>query len=170
MAINTKPIVPRDGSITVADATGSPITSTITYEDGDFSVSGLKPGQKDHQMFLDRGTMYAARYTDESPVSFSFSAHATHISDATEKTFMDSFLKLGAFAAGVSQFGSDTDEVWAVKVTFTAEQTNSGAAVDGSVTLTYCVGECSFEEGTPGKFSVSGSAYLVSSAGIALAG
>lgn len=165
MALASNPFIPADGTIEIQDASGTPIVTTVQYEDGDFSVEGLRESQFSVQEFYDRGVMYAYRKIKEEPISFSFTAHATDFLDATEKTVLDAFLKTGAFAAGVSQFGASAD-VWAVKVTFTAEQTDYGAASDSTVVLTYCVAECSFAEGTPGKFSIKGTAYLSASAGV----
>lgn len=165
MALISTPIIPRDGTLLIEDATGTPIAITVQYEDGDFSIDGFQKGNMAVVSFKDRGVFYAHRYSEEEEVTFTFSAHATDWADGTEKTLVDAFNKTGAFAAGVSQLGSSAD-VWAVKVTFTAEQTNYGGGADGTIVLTYCVGKVSFAEGLPGKFTVAGRALLVASAGV----
>ena len=165
MALISVPIISRDGTIAISDATGSPITLTVQYEDGDLSVDGFQEANMSVVPLMDRGVIYALRKDKEEPISFSFTAHATDFTDATEKTVIDAFCKTGAFAAGVSQLGASAD-VWAVKLTFTAEQTNYGAGSDGTIVLTYCVAKVKFDEGVPGKFAVSGTAYLIASAGI----
>jgi hypothetical protein len=165
MAVPTVPIIPRDGTLLLEDATGSPISVTVAYEDGDFTVGPFRQANMQTQEFYDRGIEYTVRKTTEAPLDFSFSAHAVDWSDATANNVVDAFCKTGAFSGGVSTLGASAD-VWALKMTFTAEQTNYGAAADGTIVLNYCVGEVSFAEGIPGKFTVSGKAHLVASAGI----
>ena len=168
MALISVPMFPRDGSITIEDATATPISMTVQYEDGDFQFGPITQGQWSKMIVRDRGVMYGARNTEEQEVSFSFSAHATDFTDATEKTLMDVFRKAGPWSSGVSTLGASAD-VWAVTVAFTAEQTDYGAGADSSVTLTYCWADVSFAEGEPGKFSISGTAMLLASAGITIA-
>jgi hypothetical protein len=170
MALATIPIIPRDGTITLADATGSPITCTVVYEDGDASITGLRQGQFSQEVFRDRGLFYGARNVQEEEVEISFSAHVVAFTDATEKLLSDAVRKTGAFASGVSQLGANAD-VWALKVTFAAERTNYGASADTSVAFTY-VRDMSvdFAEGVPSKFTFKGKAMLVDSAGITISG
>ena len=65
MAINSVPVVPRDGTITVSDATGSPITLTVQYEDGDFQVGPLRESNMTTQAFFDRGIEFGVRKITE---------------------------------------------------------------------------------------------------------
>jgi hypothetical protein len=166
VALNSVPIIPRDGQLVISDNSGTPITLTVQYEDGDFSAGSFRQSNMSTQSFRDRGEFYAHRKVQEEEIEFSFSAHATDFTDATEKCLIDAFCKTGAFASGVSKLGSSAD-VWAVQIVFTAEQTNYGAGSDGTITLTYCIGEVKFSEGLPGKFEISGRAVFVGGAGLA---
>ena len=166
MALISTPIIPRDGTLLIEDATGTPIALTVQYEDGDFSIDGFQQSNMAVVSFKDRGVFYAHRKSEEEEVNFTFSAHATDWADATEKTVVDVFNKTGAFSAGVSTLGANAD-VWAVKLTFTAEQTNYGASADGTIVLSYCVAKVSFAEGLPGKFTIAGRALLTGAAGVA---
>ena len=166
MALNTVPIIPRDGTITVTD--GAALSYTVAYEDGDLSVSGLRAGQMSTEIFRDRGIMYSFRQIQEEPVSLSFSAHATEIADGTEQTFLDVFNKTGAWSAATSQLANSGD-VHAVTVTFTGDTSGDGTGGEAgqTIVITYFIPEdSSFSEGVPGKFSVSGSGVLLASAGI----
>lgn len=165
MALISTPILPRDGTLLIEDATGTPIALTVQYEDGDWQIDGFQESNMAVVSFKDRGVFYAHRKSEEEEVTFSFSAHATDWFDGTEKTIVDAFCKTGAFSSGVSQLGANAD-VWAVKVTFTAEQTNYGGGADGTIVLTNCIAKVAFAEGTPGKFTVSGRALLVAGAGV----
>jgi hypothetical protein len=159
MALNSVPMIPRDGVITLEDNTGgTTIKATITYEDGDLQWDALEEGYMSSMMFKDRGIHYAIRKTEEQDISFTFTAHATDFSDATEKTVQDAVLKLGAFASGVSVFGNNAD-AWGLKMVFTVEATNYGASADHVATFSKCRCSVAFSEGTPGKFTIKGQIF-----------
>ena len=163
MALNTIPYIPKDGTIAIEDGDSPATSMTLAYEDGDLTIGPLRQSNQSVQYFRDRGIFYSARSVQEELVDFSFTAHATELSDATEKCLMDVFRGTGAWGSGVSQLNED---VWAVKLTFTADTSSITGGDSGTIVLDYCVGECTFSEGVPGKFSVSGQATLVSSAGV----
>jgi hypothetical protein len=146
----------RDGTITLEDGTGSPITCVVSYENGDFSLANLKEGGKEINRYEDRGDFFSARKTTTAYPSFSFTAIFTDLSDGSEKTLVDACLKQGAFAAGVSTLGANAD-VWALKLTFVVEGTNFGDASDHICILNNCVfTDVSISEGDPDSFSISG--------------
>ena len=153
----SQPITKRDGTLTIKDATGSPITCTVQYEDGDFSVT-FKKADRGMLTFLDRGTMYAVREGDHEAVEFSFSCHALELTDATRKTVVDAFMGTGAFAAGVSTWGTNTADPWTVTVVLAIEGTDRGGD-DETITMTYCRGEVTFAEGDPAKINIKGTSY-----------
>lgn len=165
MALSTVPFMPKDGTITIEDATGSPISMTIAYEDGDFQASGWIEDHWEIVEFRDRGAIYELRKSQEVPLDFSFSAHATDLADGTEKTLLDVVMKTGAYASGVSTWGASAD-VWTVKVTFAADA-SAVAGTSSTIVLTYCHLTGAFAEGEPAKFSITGRAMLKSGAGIA---
>lgn len=154
----SQPMTMRDGTITIKDATGSPITATVQYEDGDFAVEGLKTNDRATTPYADRGTIYALREGAHEPVSFSFSAHLLELTDGTRKTIYDAFRKTGAFASGVSTWGTNAADPWTVTVVLAIEGSDRGGD-DETVTMTYCRGEVSFSEGDPSKISIKGTAY-----------
>lgn len=166
MALISVPFMPQDGTITIEDATGTPISMTVQYEEGDLQIDGFQQDDKSIIALYDRGTIYGLRKDQDEPINFSFSAHATDITDATEKTLIDVFNKTGAFASGVSTLGANAD-VWTVKVTWTGEQTDFGGGADSTIVFTYCHAKVSFQEGKPGVFQISGTAYPINGSGIA---
>jgi hypothetical protein len=156
MAISTVAKNFRDGSLVLSDATGSPISVTVQYTGGDFSVSGLRQANKDINKYLDRGDFFSARKTNQVFPTFSFTAIFTDLTDGSEKTLVDACLKTGAFAAGVSTLGANAD-VWALKAVFTVEGTDLGDSADHVITLNDCViSDVSISEGDPDTFSISG--------------
>ncbi len=146
----------RDGTLTLEDATGSPITCVVQYENGDFSLANLKQGGKEINKYEDRGDFFSARKTTTAYPSFSFTAIFTDLSDGTEKTLVDACLKQGAYAAGVSTLGANAD-VWALTATFVVAGTSLGDTANHTIVLNNCVfTDVSISEGDPDSFSISG--------------
>ena len=148
----------RDGTILIEDGTGTPLAVTVQYEAGDFSITGLNESNTDATTYLDRGELGSVRKTNRTFPTFSFSAHMTDLSDATNKTLWDVVNKTGAFAAAVSTGGTSSD-VYMLKVTFTVEGTNFGDSADHVLVLNNCHLALDFSEGDPNSFSLSGTVY-----------
>ena len=86
----------RDGTILIEDGTTpTPISVTVQYEAGDFSISGLSESNTEVTTYLDRGDLGSVRKTSRTFPTFSFSAHMTDLSDATNKTLWDAVNKIG---------------------------------------------------------------------------
>ena len=168
MALISVPFMPQDGTIVIQDGSGAPISLTVQYEAGDLSIDGFQQDNKTVIPLYDRGTIFGLRKEQDEPVTFSFSAIATDISDGTEKTIIDAFNKTGAFASGMSMLGANAD-VWAVQLIWTGEQTDFGAGADSTITLDNCVAKVAFQEGAPAQFNISGTAYPINGSGISYA-
>lgn len=156
MAISSKPKNFRDGTITLSDGSGSPITLTVQYEAGDFSIDNVMQSQTEVETYLDRGSFHNVRKTNFAPATFTFTATMTDLSDATEKCLWDAVNKSGAFSAGVSR--GDTD-VWLLQVGLTIEGTDFGDAADHTLVLDKCHLTISFAEGSPNTFTLNGTVY-----------
>lgn len=148
----------RDGTLVFADNTGTPLTMPIVYEAGDFSIDNLNEGLVETTAYLDRGEFATLRKTNRVFPSFSFTAHMTDISDATDKLLYDLARKTGAFASAVSTLGANADAM-TYKLTFTVEGTNFGDSADHTLILNDCRITLSFSEGDPNSFSVAGIVY-----------
>ncbi len=168
MAISTVPKIFRDGTLKLEDATGgTPLSVTVSYTDGDFEVSEFSEAHMSVVEFKDRGIPYNLRKTERDNIAFSFSAHFTDLSDATERTLLDIVCKQNSFSAGVSVLGANAD-VWALKLTWTVEGTNYGDAADHVLTLAKCRVRAAISEGTPNKFSIKGVAYVYTTADVSM--
>ena len=148
----------RDGTLTFADNTGTPLTLPIVYEAGDFSIDNLNEGLVETTAYLDRGEFATLRKTNRVFPSFSFTAHMTDLSDNTDKLLYDLARKTGAFASAVSTLGANADAM-TYKLTFTVEGTNFGDSADHTMILNDCRITLSFSEGDPNSFSVAGIVY-----------
>jgi hypothetical protein len=148
----------RDGTILIEDGTGTPLAVTVQFEAGDFSISGLNQGNVEATTYLDRGELGSVRKTSRTFPTFSFSAHMTDLSDATDKLLYDAVNKTGAFSAALST-GSIASDVYMLKVTFTVEGTNFGDSADHVMVLNNCHLSLDLSEGDPNSFSISGTVY-----------
>lgn len=148
----------RDGTLVFADNTGTPLTLPIVFEAGDFSIDNLNEGLVETTAYLDRGEFATLRKTNRVFPSFSFTAHQTDLSDATDKLLYDLARKTGAFASAVSTLGANADAM-TYKLTFTIEGTNFGDSADHTIQLNDCRITLSFSEGDPNSFSVAGIVY-----------
>jgi len=165
------PIIPKDGTITISDGAGSPLTFEVAYEDGDFSSPEMAEAFEEVLEFEDRGTTYAARKVGRKSQDFSFSCHALRFArDASGSNvqIMDVILKLNAWSAATSTAATYSD-AHMVKVVFKAERSDLGETNDSTITLKFCHLRAGFQEGTPGKFSISGRAFMFTSDAIAVA-
>lgn len=148
----------RNGTIRVYDATGTPLDVTVEYEAGNFSISGLKKKLNETVTYLDRGELGSVRHTNRTFPTFSFTAHMTEFSDATNETLMDLILRTGSFAAAVSTLGANAD-VYTLNLSLTVEGTDFGDASDHVLTLTNCELSIDFAEGDPNTFTINGTVY-----------
>ena len=55
MALAAVPFVPSDGALVFTDNTGTPLSFTVPYEDGNLSFGTITHNQKAVQEFLHRG-------------------------------------------------------------------------------------------------------------------
>ena len=148
----------RDGTILIEDGTGTPLAVTVQYEAGDFSITGLNQGNTEATTYLDRGELGTVRKTSRTFPTFSFSAHMTDLSDATDKLLYDAVNKTGAFASAVSTGGTASD-VYMLKVTLTIEGTNFGDSTDHVMIMNNCHLAIDFAEGDPNSFTLNGTVY-----------
>jgi len=162
-SLSATPIIPRDGTLTIKDGAGSPLSYVIPYSDGDFSLSGLVEDQSAVQSFKNRGRTYAIRKTEDQDLEFSFTAHChALLGDGTTAGLFDVLAKKGVWAAATSTLPAAAGDAFCVTLLFTAERTNLGATSDASVTLKYCHVSGDFQEGVPSTISISGTAYAYS--------
>ena len=148
----------RDGTILIEDGTGTPLAVTVQYEAGDFSITGLNQSNTEATTYLDRGELGSVRKTSRTFPTFSFSAHMTDLSDATDKLLYDAVNKTGAFSAAVSTGGTASD-VYMLKVTLTIEGSNFGDSADHVMIMNNCHLSLDFSEGDPNSFSLNGTIY-----------
>ena len=166
MATSSNPIIPKDGTITIIDATGTPLSFVVIYEDGDIQMNGLAKDQKQVVAFKDRGAVYALRETEDiEAVEISFTAHLVGFTDASVATLVDCLLKRGpVWASAVSTlgaaYGGGTNGVMCHDITWGAERSDYGATADASIGFKYFhCDDVSFSDGIPAKVAIKGRAF-----------
>lgn len=163
MSNSANPLIPVDGVITITDGTGTPLSFSAAYEDGDFKVGPLNAGQQTRQSFKSRGKTYSVRDVEDMDITFSFTCHATQIlGDGTTATIADVVLKKGPWASATSILPAANGDSYLLTVKWTGERSDLGATADNTITLKYCALDLEFAEGVPGTLSISGTAYCLS--------
>jgi len=148
--------VPRDGQIILSDATGTPNTFTVAYEDGDFSFSDDKT---ERIVMRDRGQIVGLRKGDDAVGSFSFSCYLTEFTDGSTSTICDIIEKTGSAAAWISTGGTGYEQ-YLLDVQLKIEGTDHGDGSDETLTLTKCFLNWDFAEAKEGnKINVTGEVY-----------
>lgn len=158
-----------DGSITLRDGTGSPITVTVKFDNADFSVEGLAEDLRETVAYQSRGALNGIRHTTRTFPTFSFSCQMSEFSSASANSVSDAILRNGAFAAAVSTApGGANADVYTLDVVITEEGTNFGDSADHTFTMEDCRLTLNYSEGDPNTFSISGTCYGAVSGDLAI--
>jgi hypothetical protein len=148
----------RDGTLVISDATTpTPITLTVQYEAGDFSISGSNEGNTEVTTYLDRGELGTLRKTNRLFPTGSFTAHFTDIRSA-EKTLWALATWSGPFAVGVQSIAGSDVKTYKTLV-WTVEGTNFGDA-DHVLTLNDVrIDSVDVSEGDPNSYTINFTVY-----------
>jgi len=168
MANATVPLVPRDGSLVISDNTGTPLTVTVQYTDGDLKISDIVQGNWEAVVFEDRGVPYSLRASKKKTIKVSFTCHA--IMTVGSASPLEAIRKTGTWASAVSMLATAAggSEIFLVQLVWTGERSDFGASADASFTLKKVRVTASFNEGVPGTFSFEGEAYIFADSDFAI--
>jgi len=149
-----------DGSITLKDGTGSPVTLVVPFSLGDLSISGMETDTLGRAVnaYETRGVLSSLRRGARVFPTVSFSCQLADVTDATNTTLADFVLKRGSFAANVSTTAA-TGDVYTVDTVFTVEGTVFGDPTDHVITMEDCHFTIDIAEGEPNTISLSGTVY-----------
>lgn len=145
----------RDGSITIEDGSGTPLSYSVAYENGDFSGSFPKA---DRVVIRDRHTIAGLRKGPDPVPTFSFSVHMREFADAASDTIVDVIERSGTWSASTSTAG-DAYEQYLYDVTLTVEGTDHNDTADHTVKFSDVLLTWDFAEGDPDSITVSGECY-----------
>ena len=144
----------RDGSLTITDGTGgTPLSKTVQFDQGDFSLNNLKTQLSNTVSYETRGFLRSVRHTEREYPEGNFSVMVSQFSEATVGTAIDAALKNGYFAAAVSTRGSSA-EVMTYDIQFTMAGSVHGDAANHTFTMKDVeLKLSSFTEGDPNTAS-----------------
>jgi len=149
-----------DGTITLKDGTGSPVSLVVPFSVGDLSISGMETDTLGRTVnaYETRGTLNSLRRGARVYPTVSFSAQLADVTDATEKTLLDMVLKRASYAGNTSTTAA-TGDVYTLDVVFTIEGTNVCDAADHVITLEDVHFTADVAEGEPNTVTLSGTIY-----------
>ena len=147
-----------DGTITLKDGTGTPVTLVVPFSTGDFSLGGLTQALRATNVYEARGQLTGLRKGAKAFPTGSFSCQIADYSDATDRTVLDFLRKNASYSANLSTTTALGD-VFTVDLVWTIEGTDLGDAADHVVTLEDCDCSMDLSEGEPNSLSVSFTVY-----------
>jgi len=147
-----------DGSLTVKDGTGTPVTLAIPFTMGDFSLGGLTQALRATNVYETRGVLVGLRKGAKAFPTGSFSCMVADYSDASDRTLLDFLRKSNSYSANLSTTTALGD-VYTVDLVFTVEGTDLGDSADHVLTLEDCDCSLDLSEGEPNSLSVSFTVY-----------
>jgi hypothetical protein len=74
MAFDTVVRHDTDGSITLLDGTGTPVTIVVPFTQGDLTIDGLSKDLREVVAYQSRGTLHSIRYGDKTFPTVTFTA------------------------------------------------------------------------------------------------
>jgi len=143
----------NDGVLQLADGTGVPVTLTVPFSTGDFSISGLSETQQNVSRYETRGVLNTVRHTSRTYPSGSFSFQIADFSDATDQTVIDFVQKQNSFSGNTSSLTSG--DVYCIDITLSVLGLTHGDSADHTVVLTECDCTIDFSEGDPSVGTIS---------------
>ena len=150
----------RDGSLLIKDSTGTPVSITVQFEEGNFSLSGLQQDLTEVSAYLDRGSLCSLRKTNQVFPTFSFSSYMTHFtSGGSGAISILEFIKQVDGGSSLTSGSASKGDVMTFEVSITVEGTDFSDTSDHKITMAECVLSVDYAEGDPSTFSVSGTVY-----------
>jgi hypothetical protein len=148
------------GVLTLIDATGTPITLDVRFDNGDLSIDGLRNGLRDTATFTSRGKTRSLRRTTPVYPTISFTAMVTDLSETGTGTLLDWITKKTGtpFASRVSTSAARGD-VDTSHLKFTMEGTTYGDSADGIIQCKDVDFTLQLSEGEPNTFGITGTVY-----------
>jgi len=148
----------NDGTITLEDGTGTPVTLVVPFSTGDLNVTALAATQNEVTAYETRGTLNTVLHTSRTYPTLGFSFQVADYTDVTDFTAQDFVMFQGAYASNVSTLGANA-EVKTIKVTLTVEGTDHGDAADHTIVLDDVHCTMDITEGDPNTATISGTVY-----------
>lgn len=143
-------------TIKLSDGTGTPLTLTLTFDDGNFGLSGLRRKLREIRKYERKGLLVSTALGNRVYPSLQFGGFMAQFTEATAGTITDFLTQKAAtpYAAGVSTRGA-SDPGFTCDVEITIEGTDYGDAADHVIVCEDCDFSLDFSSGEPNKFQFS---------------
>jgi hypothetical protein len=143
------------GTISFSDGTGVPVTLTLSYDLGDFSVNFNGNELNELVKIERRGKFVSAARGARTYPTASFSVVVTSLTGAVAPgSAADFLLKQAAYSSNETTLG--TGQPYAIDITLTVEGTDFGDSGDETIVLDDCVlTDLAFSEGEPDTIAFS---------------
>ena len=142
-----------DGTITLSDGTGSPVTLVVPFSTGDLNMSGLQETQRSVMKLETRGTLNTVRHGSRTYPAGSFTAYLPEYMNALVGNILDFVFQSNGYSANISTL--TPTEVYGIDIILTTEGTDLSDAKDHTITMTDCVCTAEVVEGEPNAVSIS---------------
>lgn len=136
MSLSSTIMTSRHGSLTMLDGTATPITYSVRFDRGDFSLTGLSPDMAEMITFQARHVHIGHAKGAPTYPSFSFSMFITEFADSDDGTIQDFLHAQAPFAARVTV--DSRYDGFACDIRYDADTTGDGST-DATLTLHSCV-------------------------------
>lgn len=147
----------RDGALTLVEGTGTPVTYTVTCEQGDLKLSGQNFALKSYEVstYEDRGEICGLRKAARKYPTGSFSCYFRGFTGATGSgTIKDFLLFRNAYSGNTST--TSLGDVKTIDIKLTVEGTDFSDSADHTMTMEDCeILGVDFEEGDPNKLTIN---------------
>ena len=148
-----------DGTITLSDGTGTPVTLALSFDLGDLSITGLSQRLNEVVAVQRRGKLASIRHGARTFPQLTFSAYITSYTGVTSApgSIMDFVTGTGVYSANTSTSSGD---VFTCDVTFDIEGTDLGDSADGQIVVADVHFAFDLSEATDGNtVSLTGTIY-----------
>jgi hypothetical protein len=143
-----------DGSITLKDGTGTPVTLVAPFTTGETSISGLAATLREVQAYSARAGTPQVRHTGRTYPSGSFTLQFTNWTGASGSSVYAFVNKIAPYSANLTTL-TNPGEVYAIDIVLNVEGTDLGDSADHTMTLTKCVCTADFAEGEPNTVTIN---------------
>ena len=142
-----------DGTITLSDGTGTPVTLVVPFSTGDLTISGLQETQRAVVKYESRGVLNTVRHAARTYPSGSFSFQVPEYMNALVGNALDFALQQNGYSGNLSTL--TPTEVYGIDIILTTAGTGLGDSKNHTITLTDCVCTVEVAEGEPNNGTIS---------------
>jgi len=160
MAYSVIPKMRRDATITLKDATGTPVTLEIEFEEGNFTFT---PTKSEQVVIYDRHTISNVRKgPDQATASGSFTLYLRQFTDGSEAGSAIDFVNQdGFYSSNVSTGNTGTPRVeeYSIDIEFDVVGSSLGDDDNHKATLTKCICDIVITDADPMTLQINFVSY-----------